>query len=247
MRLIAMVQVYNEVKSGNLARCLDSLYQYCDAIQIYDDGSTDNPWSLYADYECDVIEGKKNDFQNELAHKQLQLDRCKELGADWIWRIDADEIIEWTGETGGIRALCESETHNSYAFHMVNLWRDEAFYRIDNSFNDVVFNRLWKVPPEGLKFKVQKGLHLTNYPIGVTKNEGFADLEVLHYGFSSDQAIVDKYNMYRAHGQTGWALERLIDETSLKVGKSKVSWFRNGLEKKSRNEVFGTPIRMKVS
>lgn len=246
MKLIAMVQVYNEVENGNLERCLNSLSAYCDAIQVYDDGSTDEPQDLYTEYGCDVIYAERNDFKNELAHKQMQLDRCKELGADWIWRIDADEVIEQVGEQGGIRALCEYGEHDSWAFHMVNLWRDPAFYRVDSSYNDVVFNRLWKVPPGGLKFKVAEGLHLTNYPIGATDNEGFSDLEVLHYGFASDQAIIDKYNMYKKHGQTGWALSRLIDETSIQVKPSRVSWFKNGLRKAKRNDVFRVPISSKI-
>lgn len=244
MKIIAMLQVYNEVENGNLERCLKSLCRYVDAIQVYDDGSTDEPHVLYENFECDVIWGDKNDFQNELAHKQAQLDRCKELGADWIWRIDADEVIERAGEQE-IRELCEDVNYDSYAFHMVNLWRHPSYYRIDSSFNDVIFNRLWRVPPEGLRFKVEKGLHLTNYPIGATDNEGFAPFQILHYGFASDQAIIDKYNMYKAHGQTGWALERLIDETSLVVRPSMSLWFEN-LERPSRNEVFGTPIREKV-
>lgn len=241
-----MIQVYNEVANGNLERCLESVSNYCDEIQVYDDGSTDEPGRLYEKYNCDVIYSQQNDFKNELSHKQLQLDRCKEMGADWVWRIDADEVIEQVGEKGGIRALCEQSEHDSWAFHMVNLWRDPAFYRVDSSFNDVVFNRLWRVPPEGLRFKILEGLHQTNYPIGATDNEGFSDLEVLHYGFASDDAILAKYNMYKAHGQTGWALDRLINERTIQVRPSKVSWFKNGLRAAKRNDVFKVPIASKV-
>lgn len=245
-KLIAMIQVHNEVENGNLQRCLESVSQYCDAIQVYDDGSTDEPNDLYAQYWCDVIWAKDNDFRNELAHKQMQLDRCKEMGADWIWRIDADEVIEQVGERGGIRTLCDlSFGHESWAFHMVNLWRHPSYYRIDSNFNDVVFNRLWHVSPKGLAFKVEEGLHKVNYPIGATDNEGFSDLEILHYGFASDEAILAKYNMYKAHGQSGPMLDRLIDETSLQVGKSKVSWFSGGLSKAGL-DVFKTPLRQKL-
>jgi hypothetical protein len=245
MKLIAMIQVYNEVANGNLKRCLESVDQYCDAIQVYDDGSTDGPQDLYEKHKCDVIYSDKNDFTNELTHKQRQLDRCKELGADWIWRIDADEVIEFVGERD-LRGLCDDSQYDSWAFHMVNLWRNPAYYRVDSSFNDVVFNRLWRVPDEGLHFKIMEGLHQTNYPIGATDNEGFADLEVLHYGFASDEAIIQKYNMYKSHGQTGPALNRLIDESSLQVKRSKVSWFANGLSAAKRNDVFRIPIASKV-
>lgn len=241
MKLIGIVQVYNEVDNGNLGRCLESLSQYCDAIQIYDDASMDNPGELYEKYSCDVIWGSSNDFKNELEHKQQQLDRCKELGADWIFRIDCDEIIEYVGEKT-IRELLRSN-HDSWAFHTINLWRHPAFYRVDSSYNDVVFNRLWKVPPEGLKFDVKPGLHQTNYPIGATENEGFSGLKVLHYGFASNQAILDKYHMYKRNGQAGWQLNRLIDESSLRVRSSKVSWFKNGLSAAEKSEIFRVPIK----
>jgi glycosyltransferase involved in cell wall biosynthesis len=181
VKLIALIQVYNEVENGNLERCLESVSRYCDAIQVYDDGSTDNPRSLYDKYGCDVLWGAENDFKNELGHKQAQLDCCKAMGADWIWRIDADEVIERLGEDGGVRALCETTEHDSWAFHMVNMWRSPSFYRVDLGYNDVVFNRLWRVPEDGLHFNVQRGLHLVNYPVGATDNEGFTDLQILHY------------------------------------------------------------------
>lgn len=245
MMLVGMVQVYNEVENGNLERCLESLSRYCDAIQIYDDGSTDNPKPLYDNYQCDVIWSSENDFKNELAHKQQQLDRCKELGADWIFRIDADEVLEPMGEKG-IRNLCEDDEHDSWAFHTINLWRSRNFYRIDSSFNDVIFNRLWRVPPMGLRFKVERGLHKCNYPLGVTQNEGLAPFEIIHYGFASDKAILDKYRMYREHGQTGMALNRLIDESTLIVRYSKHRWFQEPLVDTTLEKVCGTPIKQLV-
>jgi hypothetical protein len=243
MKIVAMIQVYNEVENGNLERCLSSIEKYCDAIQVYDDGSTDEPWDLYCKYNCNVILSDKNDFQNELGHKQMQLDRCKDMGANWIWRIDADEVLEYIGGLVFREFVKEiGKNFDSATFHMTNLWRDESFYRKDNAFNDVVFNRLWKVPREGLRFDVKRGLHQTNYPIGMTDNEFFAPYEILHYGFASDQAIIDKYNMYKSHGQTGWALNRLVDETALRVAKSKDKWFASPIDRPSRNEVFAKPI-----
>jgi len=235
-----MVQVYNEVANGNLERCLSSLSRYCDAIQIYDDGSTDEPHDIYVKYNCDVIWGQTNSFKDELAHKQAQLDRCKELGATAILRLDCDENIETSGEEY-IRDLLK-EPKPSWAFHTINLWRHPAFYRLDNSYNAVVFNRLWHVPHEGLKFKVQRGLHLTNYPIGVTEGEGFAPFEIIHWGFASDKAILDKYKMYKEHGQYGPALDRLIDERGLVIKYSLPQWFHEKFERPVYNKIFGVPI-----
>jgi len=246
MKIIAMIQAYNELEQGNLRRCLESVSRYCDDICVYDDCSTDGSADVYDEFGAKVIWGEVNDFANELEHKQIQLDKIRDMGADWIWRIDCDEVVEKAGEDGGVRELCETAKFDSWAFHTVNLWRSPCFYRLDNSYNDVVFNRLWRIPPEGLKFQIQKGLHLTNYPIGMTDNEGFTKLELLHYGFASDEAILYKYQLYKKHGQDGWKLDRLVNERGLSVARSRQDWFDFTLPPHSANDVFKLPIASKV-
>lgn len=247
MKLVGIVQTYNEAKSGNLERCLASLTRYCDEVIVYDDGSTDDSRRIYDDkYHCHYTIANGNDFQNELRHKQLLVDRAKKLEADWVLRMDADEVIEPRGESE-IRTLLSDTDKTGWAFHMVNLWRSPAFYRVDNGYNDVIFNRLWRVHPD-LHFNVQKGLHLTNYPVGATDKEGFTDLQIIHYGFATDEAILAKYNMYKSHGQTGAALTRLVDERGLMVRRSKPEWF-DGLDVLSidASHVFREPIIRKVA
>lgn len=246
MKIVAMIMAYNELKQGNLRRCLDSVSRYCDDICIYDDASTDGSIEVYQEYDATVLYAVYNDFKNELLHKQAQLEKIKAMGADWVWRIDCDEIVEKRGEDGALRELCETTKHDSWAFHTVNLWRSPCFFRTDSSYNDVVFNRLWRMPPDGLHFKVEEGLHLTNYPIGMTDNEGFTDLQLLHYGFASDKALIDKYKMYESHGQSGWKLLRLVDERGLKVGRSRQEWFDYPLPDLTINDVFKLPIASKA-
>lgn len=246
MKLFGIVQTYNEAANGNLERCLASLTTYCDEVIVYDDGSTDESWKIYDEkYHCHFLGGPNNDFKSELRHKQIMVDAAKKIGADWILRMDADEVIEPRGESE-IRGLLSDTSKTGWAFHMVNLWRSEAFYRIDKGYNDVIFNRLWRVHPD-LHFNVQTGLHLTNYPVGATDNEGFTDLQIIHYGFASDKAIIDKYRMYQKHGQTGAALDRLIDERGLVVRRSKPEWFRDvDVLNIDASRVFREPIREKV-
>ena len=246
MKIAAMIQAYNELQQGNLRRCLDSVSRYCDDIYIYDDASTDGSQAVYEDYGAVVIQAKENNFQHELLNKQKLLNLIHMRGADWVWRIDCDEVIEKRGEDGALRELCETTKHDSWAFHTVNLWRHPCFFRTDSSYNDVVFNRLWRMTPGGLCFKIEKGLHLTNYPIGMTDNEGFTDLQLIHYGFASDCAIIDKYKMYQSHGQSGWKLSRLVDERGLKVGRSNQEWFDYPLPDLTINDVFKLPIANRI-
>ena len=245
MKIIGMLMAYNELKGGHLLRCLRSMRQYCDKIVVYDDGSNDGSCFVYKDFGCHVIYGERNDFKNELEHKEQQLHMCKTLGADWIFRIDADEVLDARCTPTILQNLLEKSKFDSYAFPIINLWRSPCFYRLDNSYNDVVFNRLWRCTPS-LHFKVEEGLHLTNYPVGATDNEKILDYKILHYGFASNESIIAKHHMYKQHGQTGQALDRLIDETTLRLAKTKQEWLSGSLPHHKFEDVFSRPLASMV-
>lgn len=253
LKLTAMLQMYNELEQGNLPRYMDSISRYCDSLVVYDDGSTDGSIDYIIDEWSDKIELKfyrsdKNDFVAEVDHKSKLLEMSRELGTNWLFRIDADEVIEKRGEDGGIRQLCErgdSEGFDSFAFRNANLWRNPRYYRLDNSFNDFVSCRLWKITDNVKYTQTSRGLHQRAVPQGLCK-ETWADSITLHYGFASDESIIRKYKTYKSHGQSGWDLYRLIDERSLMIAKSKNEWFRNPPEDIEFSEVFKEPIASKV-
>lgn len=253
MKLTAMLQMYNELEQGNLPRYIESISKYCDALVVYDDGSTDGSLEYLEEWgdklEIVSYRGEKNDFADEVAHKSKLLQIAKDINTDWIFRIDADEVIEKDGEIGGVRKLCErgdSEGIDSFAFRNANLWRHPGFYRLDNAFNDFVSCRLWKLRPDVGYRKTERGLHQRAVPDGL-KNEEWADIITLHYGFASDESIIRKYLTYKSHGQTGWDLYRLIDERTLKVAKSKPEWFALYPEGADFDKVFSQPVAAKVS
>jgi len=101
MKLVVNLQMYNEVVLGNLERCLENVKQYADEIVIYDDASTDNSIEVASEYTDHIIHGEVHNVCQELAHKQLMLDYSMKLGADWVFWIDADEILDRNGTLGG--------------------------------------------------------------------------------------------------------------------------------------------------
>lgn len=253
MKITAMLQMYNELEQGNLYRFMESVVKYCDAIVIYDDGSTDGGMENIIHYWSDKIQihfkmGDKNDFADEVSHKSELLEMARDIGTDWLFRIDADEVIEKRGEDGRIRKLCEegdSKGIDSYAFKNANLWRNPAYYRLDNAFNDFVSCRLWKISDNIKYSKTDRGLHQRAVPDGFRK-EGWADVITLHYGFASDESIIRKFLTYKSHGQDGWDLYRLIDERTLKVARSKPEWFGSYPEGSDYQQVFATSVASKV-
>jgi glycosyltransferase involved in cell wall biosynthesis len=245
MKLFGFLQMYNEVEKGNLRRCLNSMSKYCDEIVIYDDASTDDSVKVAREYTDLIIKGKVNQWGKEAEHRQELLKLALAHNPDWIFWLDADEVIEKRGQNGGLRELCEDASFDSYAFHEVNLWRTPAFYRLDQMYNEGWFCRLWQNNGE-LEIENKPGLHQRLVPKGL-KNEGQSDFQVLHYGFANDDNLIDKFNTYRAHGQSGWALWRLVDERSLQIAKSEPHWFDYELPNVSPNDVYKVPLLKRVT
>lgn len=263
MQLCAILQNFNEFKQKNLIRYIESISYYCDSLVVYDDASTDESVKFlelsqfylkkgikfnanevkWGDQlkQIEIIRGETNDYKNEVKHKSLMLEKAREIGADWIFRIDADEIIEKRGEDGGIRNLCASPEFDSYSFNNINLWRDESFFRLDNAYNDFVSCRLWRLTDNVKYNNIKTGLHQRAVPDGLEK-EKRSDLLTIHYGFASDDSILNKYYMYKSHGQNGWELDRLIDERTLTVARAKQDWFRWNINYKEPNQVFSIPL-----
>jgi len=226
LRLVGFLQMYNEQEKGNLERVLNHMKRFCDDIVIYDDGSTDNSIDLASKYTSHIIKGEKNDFRSELSHKQKLLDLALTLKPDWIIWVDGDEVFDRNGELYGIRALCKfgmEKNIDGFYFQNFNLWKDLKHYRVDETWNKLWAIKLWRNNNK-LKFDIKSGLHQKLHPIGLKKICS-SDIKLIHYGFSSSENIQQKYEMYKKNDQTGLLLERIKDETALKIKKFSRDWF----------------------
>ncbi len=218
--VIGFTQIYNEVKTGHLERFLKYFLPQVDEIWAYDDGSTDGSYEELVKAGVRVIRSDVNDFQNELAHKSQLLDTVlrERPNARWIFWLDIDEVVS-TGPVPYhhvIRDLalrCEARNRKAVGLKEINLYRSRTHKRVDNLYDHGKYVRLWRVSP-GLKFTPKAGLHQQQYPANISPSDVWwvDNVQVLHYGFSSDQLLADKYQTYRAHGQSGWALDRIIKE-----------------------------------
>src|SRR5258706_8121570 len=92
-KIICIAQIYNDLEKGNLKRFVRYVIPLCDSLIVYDDGSTDGSAEYIKKKTPFCIKGKKNDFENEMFHKQLLLEKAKKLGADFVFYLDADEVL----------------------------------------------------------------------------------------------------------------------------------------------------------
>lgn len=217
MRLVAFLQLYNELENGNLKRCLDNCSRWADNIFIYDDCSTDGSQEFYLNYteKKNIIFGTERDFRREIFHKQQLLDLVLSTKPDWIGWIDGDTTLcrELTENCKHFITQQASGCHIGLRLHNMNLWRHPAYYRLDNLFDlcrQIVF---WKNTGE-LRYEPTTGLHQEQQPISVVEaTVDFPDrFRLLHYGFASLKLIVKKYLTYKSYGQTDYSLNRLVNE-----------------------------------
>lgn len=231
-RIICIAQIYNELEKGNLKRFVKYLKPLVDDIIVYDDGSTDGSYEYIQKITPYVIRGGKNDFQNEIAHKQLLLEKAKKLGAGFILWLDADEVLTQTTRDE-LQQLCQKmvkKNIDGLSMHEINIWRSKTWQRLDSLYNIGWFVRLWKITPQTKFSSNKKGLHQENYPPNLKKIEKTNKISVLHYGFSTEKNLAYKYLTYKFYGQRGYdMLDRLISEEKLQLKKISEKLFPEGL------------------
>lgn len=255
MKIIGFSQLRNELSKGNLEIWFKQM-SVCDYIYIFDQNSDDGSLEYYKQFpNTVVIESSTNRFKEELICKNELLTKllAEHPDVDWILWIDGDLLLDGRllADNGKkLKELCAAGTkHNvdGYFFSHYNLWRSDIFYRIDDLYHslDGHWCPLWR-NNGNLKFTGGVGLHQRQYPHAV-QNIHTTPYAVVHRGFATDYQIMTKYDVYKANGQNGWELERLLNEHTLTVNELDrellPDWFVvtddiNPIEKQKIREIY---------
>jgi hypothetical protein len=241
MKIIGFSQLRNELRKGNLQNWFACMQQCCNYIYIYDQASDDGSKEFYKTQKNTfVIESPINDFTNELKCKQKLMDKIydEHPDVDWIFWVDGDTLLdERMLKNNGqlLKEICTKATEqNLHAIAMghYNLWRSDIHYRVDSDY-DLLNGKvvaLWRNIGK-LNFVDESGLHKIQYPININPSLiGQIHLALIHHGFATDYQIITKYNVYKERGQTGGALERLLNEENLTVRRLPYEMLPNCVE-----------------
>lgn len=229
--IIGFSQLRNELAKGNLENWFRSMHSICDWIYIFDQASDDGSLSYYKKQpNVTVIVSDKNRFNTELECKHILLQEIYKRTKgkfDWIFWMDGDTILSKTFDK---KYLNNIETDGVALGHL-NLWRSDTWYRLDNAYNSLNEEGVicfWK-NNKRLEFNVSNGLHKVQYPRSIKTVTKLLDHKLIHRGFCTDPQIIYRYNTYANAGQSGWRLDRLINEKSLTVAQINESiypeWF----------------------
>lgn len=225
MKIIAFAQLRNELLKGNLENWFKQM-SVCDYIYIFDQNSDDGSLEYYKNFNnVKVIESPTNRFKEEIFCKQQLLTELlsEHPDVDWILWLDGDSLLDerLIGNNGkGLRELCKSGSLNKidgFYFEHFNLWRSDIYYRVDDQYHSLSGGvaALWR-NTGNLHFVANNGLHHRQYPYGL-QNIVQTPYGIIHRGFATDYQIMLKYDVYKENGQSGWALERLLNEHTLTV------------------------------
>lgn len=226
MKIIGFSQLRNELEKGNLENWCRQMSECCDYVYIFDQNSVDGSKEFYKKF-CNfvVIESPENRFGEELICKQelLNLLIKDHPDADWILWLDGDTLLDGRllkDRGNDLRGLCEYANGvgaEALFFEHYNLWRSDTFYRVDDNYHSLSGNlcALWKNNGR-LSFDSGAGLHGKQYPNGISSGLS-VPFAGIHRGFATDQQILTRYDLYKSKGQSGWDLERLLNEEGLQV------------------------------
>lgn len=219
--IVCICQVYNEIEKGNLPRFVKFVKPLVDNLVVWDDASTDGSYEYVLQHTPHVLRSKRTDFKNEMKIKQTLLDYALKFKPDFIMYLDADEVFSANAahRLQELCLYCRKNHVDGLSFHKLNLWRSKSWKRADNLYDQGWFVHLWRVKRGMTYGKTRRGLHLPPYPVTVRRIERVDDVQVIHYGFSSERLIASKYLTYQAYGQRGYGLNRLIDESGLELKK----------------------------
>src|SRR5574341_408774 len=191
MKIAGFLKAKDEIaRAGNIYRALKNLDSVCDCGIVCDDGSMDGTTEALQEFVAARpswrmlhIAPAVSSFDKELEVKQQMLQIIHQhIKPDWIFWLDADEVLDAKG-TVELRQWLQQQEHQQapgYRMHYTNLWRSTNWARTDDGFDAGSFIKLWRYQPN-LAFEIKAGTHHNQFPAQAASNH-VAPFEVIHYG-----------------------------------------------------------------
>jgi len=196
-RLIAAYRVKN---GGELfRRSLEATSQFADGIVVLDDGSEDDTAEIARSCPKTLEVRTYHRPFDERRDRNEIIQMAADHGADWIFVIDHDEIVEakFTREYAQRLMNPPDPQILAYQFHFYNFFMGETHWRSDGIFGRMRGPRLFRVfPNQEIVGGNEIGLHCGNIPPIPQECIAPSAVRIKHLGFITEEMRRRKYEFY---------------------------------------------------
>lgn len=198
------VRLLNDIHVEVFLKSLDKSASIVDCVALVNDRSEIWPEDkIKAIIDKYGIEQRIHTFSrghDEYRDRQKLLDLGREMGANWYFSWDADEIFEDKFDKAYMQKLVHPPRPDTFAYfvHWYTFWDEVgALWRVDSTFGKMFGTRLVRILPGRNMHKTKSGLHMGNTPgIGMMGGSLITSIRVKHYGFTHKSERERKRTFY---------------------------------------------------
>lgn len=199
LRLIGAVLARNEAERY-LPRVLRNLRDFCDAVVLLDDGSTDDTRGVCQRLGVEWVPREAEGpmwGQESPARQQLWALGAERAGSGWLYIADADHLT-----VGDLPQLVNSRDVNCWGLRLYDVWNEaETLYRKDGFWRAHEFPRPWLFRPSACPDPQwpERGVHTGHCPLNFPGPMAVApdDMYIVHLGYAKALDREAKRAQYR--------------------------------------------------
>lgn len=209
--IIYRVKLHNEYDANVFIRSLTKSATFADHIFILDDNS---PIKISQDFNklyfgledeitvelpCKITFRTYDRFFDERRDRNELLQMAKEAKMDWVFSLDADEIVEDKVDRKLIDRLIGTPDPmtQGYQVHYYTFWNDEEHYNAGDVWKVMCGTRLVRLTGDPIIFMGAKStFHVGNIPNVPGDMQRMSSIRIKHYGYVHPSQRQRKYEWY---------------------------------------------------
>lgn len=169
------------VKNGEiyLNDTLEAVSRMCDELVVFDDHSTDKTEEICKLYSKVHYYKSTFDTFDEARDRNFILDKARELGAEWVYCFDSDEVPE-ESLIRDVQSLLNSDNpfHKAYIFKICHFWNSPKTIRLDGVWGGFYQCRLFKVEEnQYVRSKSDDNLHCFIPGTKIVTNDNYLNIK----------------------------------------------------------------------
>jgi GT2 family glycosyltransferase len=193
-------------------RSIEKASTFSDHLFILDDNS---PWELTteegkvaatngdksftANVSCKISLKSYDRTFDERRDRNDLLTMAKEAKMDWVFSLDADEVVEDKVDRKYIEKLINTSDPmcQGYAVHYYTFWNDEQHFNSGDVWKNMCGNRLVRLTGDPKIFLGAKStFHVGNIPFVPSDMSRISSIRIKHYGYVHPEQRQRKYEWY---------------------------------------------------